>query len=188
MTLRASLLAVAASGALLAGAGAAAAQELQAGQMMTQAEADRLEALQADLDRKEAEDADTERRDRTRRPHHNQSDLEAADELASEMDAEANRRDILQRQRNAIYGAADLVEATPPPQPAERDEGDARTTCLARLPASQKEQVEAVLQQYRLMERQLRQEGNMPNLAEAIAGLHRGRDMAIDSITSNACA
>lgn len=67
MKARGLLFGMALAGVICLGAEPAAAQELQAGEMMTQSEADRLEAVQADLDRIEAEEADELMRDEERR-------------------------------------------------------------------------------------------------------------------------
>ncbi|WP_332654332.1 hypothetical protein [Brevundimonas sp.] len=155
---RGAIIGAAACGLVWAAAGGAAAQELQAGQMMTQAEADRLEALQADLDREEAEDADTARRDEERRRR----------------EREALEEELL----------ADLVDDR---TEEERLEAERLAACRAELLATKKLMIDQITQQYALMERQLRAGGG-PNIEEAIAGLLRGRDQAIEAMTSGECS
>lgn len=155
---RGAIIGAAACGLVWAAAGGASAQELQAGQMMTQAEADRLEALQADLDREEAEDADTARRDEERRRR----------------EREALEEELL----------ADLVDDR---SEEERIEAERLAACRAEWPETKKMMVEQITQQYALMERQLRAGGG-PNIEEAIAGLLRGRDQAIEAMTSGECS
>lgn len=162
MTVRGAILGAAACGLVWAAAGAAAAQALPAGQMTTQAEADRLEALQADLDREEAEDADADRRDEDRR----------------------RRRELEQMEADLL---ADLRDDRAAREAQERLEAERLAQCRAALPATQKEMIEKITAQYDLMVRRLRAGGG-PNVEEAIAGLLRGRDQAIEAMTSGTCA
>ena len=155
---RGAIIGAAACGLVWAAAGGAAAQELQAGQMMTQAEADRLEALQADLDREEAEDADTARRDEARRRRREREALE--EELLADLEDDRTEQERIEAERLAA---------------------------CADWPETRKMMVEQITQQYALMERQLRAGGG-PNIEEAIAGLLRGRDQAIEAMTSGECS
>lgn len=155
---RGAIIGAAACGLVWAAAGGAAAQELQAGQMMTQAEADRLEALQADLDREEAEDADAARRDEERRRREREA-LE--EELLADLEDDRTEEERLEAERLAA--------------------------CRAELLATKKLMIDQITQQYALMERQLRAGGG-PNIEEAIAGLLRGRDQAIEAMTSGECS
>lgn len=159
MAARGATIGAAACGLIWAAAGAASAQELQAGQMMTQSEADRLEAVQADLDRMEAEEADETRRDEDRRRRREREQLE--EELLDDLQED--------------------------PREDERREAERRAACRAEWPETKKMMVEQITRQYALMERQLRAGGG-PNIEEAIAGLLRGRDQAIEAMTSGECS
>lgn len=159
MTARGAIIGAAACGLVWAAAGATAAQELQAGQMMTQSEADRLEAVQADLDRMEAEEADETRRDEDRRRRREREALE--EELLDDLEDDRSEE--------------------------ERREAERLAACRAELPATKKMMIEQITQQYALMERQLRAGGG-PNIEEAIAGFLRGRDQAIEAMTSGECS
>lgn len=160
------MLAVLLAGMVWAVAGAATAQDLQAGQTMTQSEADRLEAVQSDLDRMEAEEADAE--------------VRAADEI--------ERRDrARERRRDAQEGRRDDRAARE--QDAFGREWVAQwEACSARLPADQKLIVQQILKQHALSVQSLQDSaGEGANVAFAVQQQQTQTDTLLATVAGATC-
>ncbi|WP_156389339.1 hypothetical protein [Brevundimonas sp. Root1423] len=159
MILRA-FLPVALAGALF-WAGTGAAQELQAGQTMTQSEADRLEAVQSDLDRMEAEEADEARRESSR--------------------LEAYRRAVREGRDQPRQVDAEQAEVN-------REEYEDWSTCLAKLPDQQATMIRQILAQHELSVKSI-QDSAAPgaNVSAAIDQQRALRDQLIAAIAGESC-
>ena len=166
MAARGAIIGMAAGGLIWAAAGAASAQELQAGQMMTQSEADRLEAVQADLDRMEAEEADAERR--------------AAEEIERLTRERERRRDAFESRLDA--------QARQEQRDFSREWVEQWEACAARMPADQKLMVEQILKQHALSVQSLHDSaGEGANVAVAVQQQQTQTDTLLAAVARATC-
>lgn len=153
------MLAVLLAGMVWAVAGAATAQDLQAGQRMTQSEADRLEAVQSDLDRMEAEEADAE--------------VRAADEIERRDRARERRRDDRAAREQDAFGREWVAQWE---------------ACSARLPADQKLIVQQILKQHALSVQSLQDSaGEGANVAFAVQQQQTQTDTLLATVAGATC-